>query len=168
VPDYPYSDKYIGPRGYVRETEEPIVLGGETRKGITLQLCFERSSQFISLFRGYVDKLLDRAGEEDAYVWIRKVHIYERSISRILEKAGFKEDDEKMWRAPHSKTGMGGLEVSVYRSEKDGALVVDMTGPGDADLNADTSPAIRVYLNKTILYEGKDYDAKDTDTATGD
>lgn len=46
-----------------------------------------------------------------------------------------------------------GLEVSVYRSEKDGSLVVDISGPGDEDCGEGGIPRLRVWLNEGRLYE---------------
>lgn len=47
---------------------------------------------------------------------------------------------------------LDGLEVSVYRSEKDGSLVVDITGP-ENDLDENGVPQLRVWLNEARLYE---------------
>lgn len=47
---------------------------------------------------------------------------------------------------------LDGLEVSVYRSEKDGSLVVDITGPED-DVDDRGVPKLRVWLNEGRLYE---------------
>lgn len=47
------------------------------------------------------------------------------------------------------------LDVATYRSEMDGALCVQIDGPHDEnDLNADTSPRMRIYLNDATIYEG--------------
>lgn len=48
---------------------------------------------------------------------------------------------------------LDGLEVSVYRSEIDGSLIVDITGPEGRDQEPDGSPALRVWLNESRLYE---------------
>lgn len=48
---------------------------------------------------------------------------------------------------------LDGLEVAIYRSEEDGSLVVDITGPGDDDLNDDLSPILRVWLNEACIYD---------------
>lgn len=46
-----------------------------------------------------------------------------------------------------------GLEVSVYRSERDDSLVVDIIGPLDGDLDENGVPKLRVWLNEARLYE---------------
>jgi hypothetical protein len=46
-----------------------------------------------------------------------------------------------------------GLEVSVYRSERDNFLIVDITGPKEKDLDEDGAPKIRVNLNEETLFE---------------
>lgn len=48
---------------------------------------------------------------------------------------------------------LDGLEVNLYRSEEDGSLVVDITGPGVNDEDDDGAPKLRVWLNEARLYE---------------
>lgn len=66
-----------------------------------------------------------------------------------------------MLSANESSCELDGLVVIVTRSAgPDGALVVLIDGPGDADLNADGSPAIRVRLNDDPIYMGRKYEVE--------
>lgn len=57
------------------------------------------------------------------------------------------------WR-PMPTIELDGLEVSVYRSDDDGVLVVDISGPDkDRDLDGGGVPKLRVWLNEGRLYE---------------
>lgn len=44
-----------------------------------------------------------------------------------------------------------GLEVGVYRGE-DGKLIIEITGPDDADLTDKEEPDIRIWLNEALIY----------------
>ena len=48
---------------------------------------------------------------------------------------------------------LDGLEVNLYRSEEDGSLVVDISGPEVNDQDDSGAPKLRVWLNEGRLYE---------------
>jgi hypothetical protein len=49
---------------------------------------------------------------------------------------------------------LDGLQVDVYRSEEDGRLVVDITGPAEeADLTDLGEPKVRIWVNEALIYD---------------
>ncbi len=45
-----------------------------------------------------------------------------------------------------------GLEINVYRSDRDNKLVVEITGPGQGGCTEGDEPDIRIWLNEALIY----------------
>lgn len=89
------------------------------------------------------DRDLRLAGEADRKL-IRKTHSGEADVldehaSRVCEEFTLADT---------------GLTVHGYFAESDGAIVVEVEGPGDEHLNDDGSPRIRLWINDDLTYDG--------------
>lgn len=60
---------------------------------------------------------------------------------------------------------LGPVEVSVYTSQDDGALVVQIDSP---TLETREHPSLRVYLNDTTLYDTHSDEESSADNETGE
>lgn len=58
-----------------------------------------------------------------------------------------------------------GLEIEVYRSERDGKIVVGLDGPSERDETEDGEPDIRIWVNEALIYNSGEVgdDLKDED-----
>lgn len=60
---------------------------------------------------------------------------------------------------------LGPVEVSVYTSQDDGAIVVQIDSP---TLDTSEHPTLRVYLNDTTLYDTHSDEKSSADNQVGD
>lgn len=60
---------------------------------------------------------------------------------------------------------LGPVEVSVYTSQDDGAIVVQIDSP---TLDTSEHPTLRVYLNDTTLYDTHSDENSDADNQVGE
>jgi len=75
-------------------------------------------------------------------------HIAKKLGGKLLATADVGTDEDGN---PVINADMGPLEVSVYTSHNDGALVVQIDYP-ETEINTGEESSLRVYFNNTTLY----------------